>query len=111
MTPHCPLLLALPPLSSAQWRCLRVLSEVADIAHAARKLHWSQALFRATLAELQACVGTQHIAQLGERVQLSQALQDLLLPQPPCRPENALAGAGAELPSSRTPPAPGIPAR
>ena len=95
LPPHCPLLLAQAPLSSAQWRCLRVVSEVADVAHAARKLHWSQALLKATLADLQACVGAQHLALLDERVQLSQALQELVRERPPFRFENALAGTGA----------------
>ncbi|WP_029527790.1 hypothetical protein [Polaromonas glacialis] len=85
MTPHCPLLLALPPLSSAQWRCLRVLSEVADIAHAARKLHWSQAVLMVALAELHERMGAQHIALADARVQFSPALKNLIFQQTPGR--------------------------
>ena len=99
MTPHGPLLLGLPPLSKAQRRCLRILSQVDDVAHAARKLHWSQALFKTTLAELQNCVGTQHIALLDERVQLSQSLQDLLR-QTPCQPAKSPCRSGHDLPGT-----------
>lgn len=65
-------------LSRTQWRCLRVISEVSDIAHAARKLHWSQALLRAALAELHGHVGAQHIVLSDERVQLSLTLKKLI---------------------------------
>ena len=107
LEPHRPLPPA--PLSSAQRRCLRVLSEVGDVAHAARKLHCSQAMLKAALADLQACVGAQHLALRDERVQLSQALQEWVRLRPPCRPESTAAGAGAEAnPSSaaHVPPAP-----
>ena len=109
LEPHRSLLLALAPLSSAQWRCLRVVSEVGDVAHAARKLHCSQALLKAALADLQTCVGAQHLALLDERVQLSQALQDMLRERPPCRSENVLADAGAN--SFQALSAPAVPAR
>lgn len=69
----------LPLLNSAQWRCLRVLSEVdGDVAHAARKLHCAQAALKGALAELQTCLGAQHLALSDTRVQLSPALQVLL---------------------------------
>ncbi len=45
-----------------------MVSEVGDVAHAARKLHCSQALLKAALADLQACVGAQHLALRDERV-------------------------------------------
>lgn len=93
----CPLLWAQAPLSSAQWRCLRVVSEVGDVAHAARKLHCSQALLKAALADLQACVGAQHLALRDERVQLSQALQEWIRQPASCRPENAAAGPGGRV--------------
>lgn len=114
LLPDCPLLLALAPLSSAQWRCLRVVGEVGDLAHAARKLHCSQARLKAALADLQACVGAQHLALLGERVQLSQALQERLRLGPPCRSANTPGNAGAETLSCQTepvPPAPAVSAR
>lgn len=65
-------------LSRAQWRCLRVVSEVRDIAHAARKLHWSQALLKSELTDLHACVGAQHIALSDKQVQLSPTLKHLI---------------------------------
>lgn len=77
LQPYRPLLV-LPPLSSAQWRCLRVLGEVGDVAHAARKLHCSQAVLKDALAELQTCLDTQHLAVSDARVHLSPALQALL---------------------------------
>ncbi|MEO6320180.1 MAG: LysR family transcriptional regulator [Polaromonas sp.] len=91
-------------LTSAQWRCLRVLSEVGDIAHAARKLHWSQAVLKAALAELHERMGAQHIALADERVQLSPTLKNLICQQPLCGQQGALAGApdpaGGSLPCS-----------
>lgn len=91
-------------LTSTQWRCLRVLSEVGDIAHAARKLHWSQAVLKSALAELRAHMGTQHIALADERVQLSPMLKDLIGQQLPCGQPGALASepcaAGSLLPGS-----------
>lgn len=96
------------PLSSAQWRCLRVVSEVGDVAHAARKLHCAQALLKAALGDLQACVGAQHLALRDERVQLSEALQAWVRQQAPCRSEHA-AGAAAPVvcaPPTQVPPAP-----
>ena len=65
-------------LTSDQWRCLRVLSEVGDIAHAARRLHWSQVTVRAALAELNRRVGADHIKLAGNHVQLSPSLTNLL---------------------------------
>lgn len=89
-------------LTSAQWRCLRVLSEVGDIAHAARKLHWSQAVLKSALAELRARMGAQHIALANDRVQLSPTLKNLIGQQPLCGQPGALAGppasAGEALP-------------
>jgi len=72
----------LPPLASAQWRCLRTVSEVGDLAHAARKLHWSQALLKSVLAELQATVGAQHVQLADGRVLLSPTLKSLMAPAP-----------------------------
>ena len=95
------LLSFLASLTPAQWRCLRVVSEVADVAHAARKLHCAQALLKAVLADLQAHLGGQHIAWAGESVQLSQMLQDLLRLHPLC---------GAEKPKAATASAPASPA-
>lgn len=82
-------------LTSAQWRCLRVVSEVGDIAHAARKLHWSQAVLKAALAELHERVGAQHIALADERVQLSPALTNLIRQRPVCGLQGALVAAPA----------------
>lgn len=96
--PH--LLPALATLTSMQWRCLRVVSEVADVAHAARKLHCSQALLRDALETLQACVGAQHLALVGQGVQLSPALHDLLRRHPLC---------GAEKPCLPPPPKKALP--
>ena len=95
------LLSFLEALTPAQWRCLRVVSEVADVAHAARKLHCAQALLKAPLANLQAHLGVQHIALVGEGVQLSQVLQDLLRQHPLC---------GAETPAVATASSPASPA-
>ncbi|MEC5214571.1 hypothetical protein RCH06_003136 [Polaromonas sp. CG_9.5] len=78
-------------LTRAQWRCLRVVSEVRDIAHAARKLHWSQALLKSALADLHACVGGQHIALSDKQVQLSPTLKHLIDKQPVCGRSGALA--------------------
>ena len=65
----------LSQLSSAQWRCLRVVSEFSDVAHAARKLHWSQAALRAIVLELQENLGTRHIHVLAGQVQISRPLK------------------------------------
>ncbi len=101
MKPQRPPLPALL-LTRAQWRCLRVVSEVGDIAHAARKLHWSQAVLKAALAELHERVGAQHIALADERVQLSPTLKNLICQRPLCGQQVALAGltdpAGGSLP-------------
>ena len=83
------------PLTSAQWRCLRVLSEVGDIAHAARKLHWSQAVLKSALAELRAQMGAQHIALSGKQVQLSPTLKNLIDERPLCGQAVPLAGLTA----------------
>jgi len=81
---------ALPPLPRAQWRCLRVVSEFGDIAHAARKLHWSQAFLRSMLLDLQAALGVQHVQICGDRVEVSQALKQALQHrQRPCQPARA----------------------
>lgn len=86
-----PLLLSvLASLSNAQWRCLRVVSEVGDVAHAARKLHCSQARLKEALADLQVCVGAQHLSLQDERVQLSSVLQDLV--RRPCSSGNVAVG-------------------
>ena len=70
--------LNLTQLPSAQRRCLRVLSEVPDMAHAARKLHWSQAELKTALVELQALLGQTHICTEGACVGLSDALKQAL---------------------------------
>lgn len=95
------------PLSSAQWRCLRVVSEVGDVAHAARKLHCSQALLKAALADLQACVGAQHLALRDERVQLSEALQAWVRQPAPCRSQHAAARVVCPSPTQVLPVPPG----
>lgn len=85
-----PALQPLPPLQRAQWRCLRVVSEFGDIAHAARKLHWSQAVLRLMLADLQAALGVQHVQVCADRVELSPALKQLMQGQQcPCQPARA----------------------
>lgn len=80
-------------LTRTEWRCLRVVSEVGDIAHAARKLHWSQALLKAALAELQEHMDGQHIAQTDERVQLSPTLKKLICQRHGGGQQDALANA------------------
>ena len=85
-------------LTSDQWRCLRVLSEVGDIAHAARRLHWSQVTVRAALAELNRRVGADHITLAGNRIQLSPSLKNLLGQRSICerpRARSALEGQSA----------------
>lgn len=89
-------------LTSAQWRCLRVVSEVSDIPHAARKLHCSQAVLKAALAELRERLGAQHIVVVDERVQLSPALTNLTRQRPLCRLQGTLAAAPAPAGRSRT---------
>ncbi len=77
-------------LPRAQWRCLRVLSAVGDIAHAARKLHWSQAVLRLMLVDLQAALGVQHVQVCGDRIELSPALKQVMQGQQcPCQPARA----------------------
>ena len=82
-------------LTRTQWRCLRVVSEVRDIAHAARKLHWSQALLKSALVDLRACVGAQHIALSDQQVQLSPMLKHLIDERPLCGQPGALASLTA----------------
>lgn len=87
MNDALPALPPLPPLQRAQWRCLRVVSEFGDIAHAARKLHWSQAVLRSMLLDLQATLGVQHVQVCGDRVELSPALKPIIQNQQhPCQP-------------------------
>ena len=88
--PDLPLL---QPLPRAQWRCLRVVSEFGDIAYAARKLHWSQAVLRSMLVDLQAALGVQHVEVCGDQVAVSPALKQVMQHrQCPCQPARA-AGA------------------
>lgn len=70
--------LDLSQLHAAQRRCLGVLGEVPDLAHAARKLHWSQAALKTVLAELQVLLGQTHICTVGARVGLSDALKEAI---------------------------------
>lgn len=71
----------LPQLPGVQRRCLCVLSEFPDLAHAARRLHCSQAVLRAKLADLMARLGARHIHVDGERVQLSETLKSAIKQQ------------------------------
>lgn len=77
------------PWSSARRRCLRVVDEVGDLAHAARRLHCSQAALEAKLAELQSDLGKQHVQVVDGRVQLSAALQNLIRQRAAGRPATA----------------------
>lgn len=70
-----PTQLNLTQLTSDQQRCLRIVSAVPCVAHAARKLHWSQAGLKAVLDELQALLGQAHLWTDGARVDLSDALK------------------------------------
>ncbi len=85
----------LPQLPAAQWRCLRVVSEYSDVAHAARRLHWSQAALKAVLSDLQTSLGGQHIHVADERVHVSEALKSIIRQQIACRPPAAALGADA----------------
>jgi len=87
-------LAGLPPLAGAQWRCLRVVSETGDLAHAARKLHWSQAVLRAVLGDLQASLGSAHVRLAGRQVLLSPSLAHLVRQRAPCPPPGEPASAG-----------------
>lgn len=75
MSPALPDLRSLPRV---QWRCLRVVSEFGDIAHAARKLHWSQAVLKAMLSDLQASLGAQHVQLADEQVRVSETLKNCI---------------------------------
>ena len=70
--------LDLSQLQAAQRRCLQGVIEVPDLAHAARKLHWSQAALKNVLSELQALLGHAHIGTVGARVGLSDALKEAI---------------------------------
>lgn len=77
----------LPQLSSVQRRCLRVVSEFSDLAHAARRLHWSQATLKEMLSDIMASLGAQHIHVDADRVHISETLKSVIEhPQPPRRP-------------------------
>lgn len=77
----------LAPLPRAQRRCLFVVSEFSDLAHAARKLHWSQADLKAMLSDIQDRLGVQHVQVADGRVQVSELLKTRIGQQrPPCRP-------------------------
>lgn len=71
--------LTLAQLPSDQRRCLRIVSAVPDVAHAARKLHWSQAALNAVLAELQSLLGQAHIRLDAKQVGLSEELKKAIL--------------------------------
>lgn len=71
--------LSLAQLPSDQRRCLRIVSAVPDVAHAARKLHWSKATTNAVLAELQSLLGQVHIRLDGKQVGLSEAIKKAIL--------------------------------
>jgi len=74
----------LPQLPGVQRRCLHVVSEFPDLAHAARRLHWSQVTLKAVLSDLMASLGAQHIYVDGERVHLSETLKSVIEhPRPP----------------------------
>ena len=95
MNQTSPALPDLPPLTGAHWRCLRLVGEVGDMAHAARRLHWSQALLKAVLAELQARVGAQHVQLADGRVLLSPTLKNLIRQHSPCPSGKSRAAAPA----------------
>lgn len=65
-------------LSSEQRRCLRILSKVPDVAHAARRLHWSQAALKSVLAELLSLLGQRHICISENRVELSVEMREAI---------------------------------
>ena len=68
----------LPQLPGVQRRCLRVLSEFPDLAHGARRLHWSQAILREVISDLMARLGARHIHVDGDRVQMSETLKSVV---------------------------------
>ena len=61
----------LAKLTSDQRRCLRVVSEVPNCAHAARRLHWTQSALRSMLSELTSLFGSRHIDIAGAEVDMS----------------------------------------
>lgn len=76
----------LPDLGSlprVQRRCLGIVSDVCDVAHAARKLHWSQGVLMAVLSDIQANLGAQHVQVADGRVQVSEALKQVMMHQRP----------------------------
>ena len=92
----------LPQLSGVQWRCLRVVCEFPDLAHAARRLHCSQPTLKEMLSDLMARLGAQHIHVDAQRVHLSEALKNVIeYPQPLCRPTHESLGPGMARPGMR----------
>lgn len=74
----------LSTLPSNQWRCLRVVSVYSDIAHAARRLHWSQVALKAMLSDLTISLGFQHIHVESDQVHVSETLKSVIEhPRPP----------------------------
>lgn len=63
-------------LSSTQRRCLRVVLEFPDLAHAARRLHCSQATLKVALVELETSLGQSHFRLEGVQVSMSDALKN-----------------------------------
>lgn len=73
----------LSTLPSNQRRCLRVVSVYSDVAHAARRLHWSQVALKAMLSELTISLGFQHIYVESDHVHVSETLKSVIEHQPP----------------------------
>lgn len=76
--PPADCLARLGPQARGKWRCLQVLMAFEDLAHAARRLHLSQAALRELLLDLQQRLGAEHLRLEGERVALSAALRQAL---------------------------------
>lgn len=68
----------LPQLTDIQRRCLRVLSDFPDLAHASRRLHCSQATLRQVLLDVMARLGDRHMHVDGDSVHLLATLKSVM---------------------------------
>jgi hypothetical protein len=66
-------------LSSRQRRCLEVVCKFTSVAHAARRLHWSQAALEAELLGLSEVLGDDVLRLQEGKVVTAEALTRLLL--------------------------------
>lgn len=95
-------------LTRVQRRCLRVLNEFPDLAHAARRLHWSRATLREVLSDLVSSLGDRHIHVDGDGVHLSDTLKGAIAHQLRlCGPVNENPCPDSIMPGELEMPGPG----